>query len=229
MRCEGYWLDGPATAAIDDPLPADHASDGARRPATVRRDAVGEQEAAQTMSDLLALDSQGRVFWFDPTKPDVKHWNRPPGCLHEAGDYSSVYLVYGQWYHHASSVLKDLMPGTRPNYATYLTREQARDWFLAVGVPLPDELADLRPAAFPAIPRQEPESLVTLAQAAALVHRSKRALEGYKGRGMPKARVRGGGGKPSLWAYSEIRPWLTKTFDVPLPERFFADRNAGRN
>jgi len=95
----------------------------------------------------------------------------------------------------------------------------------SVDGPMPEELADLRPAAFPTMPREEHECLITLQQAAALVHRSKRALEEYKARGMPKPRVRGGGGKPSLWAYAEIRPWLTKTFDISLPERFFADRN----
>jgi hypothetical protein len=121
------------------------------------------------------------------------------------------------------------MPGTRPNYATFLTREQARDWFLAVNVPIPEELADLKPAAFPSTLRQEQEPFITLNQAAALVHRSKRALENYKRRGMPKPRVRGGGGKPSLWAYPEMRSWLTKKFDIPLPERFVADRNADRN
>ncbi len=181
------------------------------------------------MSDVLALDSQGIVFSFDPNKPEVKHWSASPDYLHKVGDYNTLYLVYGQWYHHAGDIFKELMPGIRPNYATFLTREQARDWFLAVGIPMPEELADMRPAAFPTTPRKEQECLVTLAQAAGLVHRSKRALEEYKGRGLPKPRVRGGGGKPSLWAYSEIRPWLTKTFDIPLPERFPADRNAERN
>jgi hypothetical protein len=180
------------------------------------------------MSDLLALDSQGKVFSFDPSRPEVRHWSAPPGYLHKPGDYNMLYLVHGQWFHHAGDIFNELMPGIRPNYATFLTTEQARDWFLAVGVPLPDELADLRPATFPSPPREEPDSFVTLAQGAALVHRSKRALEGYRAR-MPKPRVRGGGGKPNLWAYSEIRPWLMKTFDVPLPERFFADRNAERN
>jgi hypothetical protein len=181
------------------------------------------------MSDVLALDSRGKVFKFDPSKPGVKHWRAPIGFLRPLGDFNDLYLLYGQWYHHAGSILEVLVPGNRPNYATFLTREQAREWFLAVGVPLPQELTDLSPAAFPSTPHDDQECLVTLAQAAAMVHRSKRALEEYKIRGMPKARVRGGGGKPSLWAYSEIRPWLMNTFDIPLPERFPADRNAERN
>jgi RHS repeat-associated protein len=53
--------------------------------------------------------------------------------------------VHGQWFHHAGDIFKLLMPGIRPNYATFLTTEQARDWFLAVEVPLPEELADLMP------------------------------------------------------------------------------------
>jgi hypothetical protein len=185
--------------------------------------------------DLLALDSHDRVFFFDPSRPEVKHWSAPRGCLDKPGDYNEIYLVSGQWYRHAGDIFNEMMPGNRPNYATFLTREQARDWFLAVGVPMPEELADLRPAAFPTpLPdakcgTPERDSLVTLSQAAGLVHRSKRALEMYKNRGLPKQRVRGGGGKPSLWAYSEIRPWLTKTFDIRLPEQFPGDRNAERN
>ena len=181
------------------------------------------------MSDVLALDSQGKVFSFDPRKPDVKHWKAPLGYMFNAGAYNTLFLVHGQWYHHAGDILKELWPGIRPNYATFFTREQARDWFLAVEVPVPEELADLRPAALPSMPPEEQGCHITLEQAAALVHRSKRALEEYKGRGMPEPRVRGGGGKPSLWIYAEIRPWLTKTFNIPLPERFFADRNAERN
>jgi hypothetical protein len=159
----------------------------------------------------------------------VKRWDAVPGYSSKPGDYNTLYLVQGQWYLHLGDVLKDLMSKVRPNYATFLTKEQARDWFVAAKVPIPEELAELRCAAFPCTLPHEQESLITLNQAAGLVHRSKRALEEYKGRGMPKPRVRGGGGKPSLWAYAEMRSWLTKTFDIPLPERFCADRNAERN
>jgi len=181
------------------------------------------------MSNLLALDSQGKVFSFDPAEQEVKHWSGPPDLLRNAGDYNVLYFVFGQWYHHAGDMFTEFFPGIRPNYATFMTREQARDWFLAVNLPIPEELADLRPAAFPTATPEGQACLITLSQAAALVHRSKRALEMYKRRGMPKPRVRGGGGKPSLWAYSEMQSWLTKTFDVPLPERYFADRIAERN
>lgn len=68
-----------------------------------------------------------------------------------------------------------------------------------------------------------PESLVTLHQAAAMVNRSKRSLERLLAK-MPAPRVQGAGGKPSEWAWSELRPWLEKEFERPLPERFPADR-----
>jgi hypothetical protein len=185
------------------------------------------------MFQLLGLDSEKRVFTFEPNK--VKQWNGPASFLGTVVGYNTLYLISGQWYHHAGDVLQELQFPTRPNYATFITREHARDWFLAVHIRLPEELADLRPAAFPT-PVQgseggnsKPECLITHSQAAALVHRSKRALENYKGQGLPKPRVRGRGGKPSLWAYTEIRPWLIETFDIPLPERYFADRNAERN
>jgi hypothetical protein len=179
------------------------------------------------MSDILALDSQGNVFAFDPSK--VKHWDAVPGYSSKPGDYNTLYLVQGQWYLHIGDIFTELTPKTRPNYARLLTEKEARDWFLAVKVPMPEELAALRPAAFPSALRQEQESLITLNQAAALVHRHKRTLEGYKGRGMPKPRVRGGGGKPDLWSYAQMRTWLTKTFGILLPERFVADRNSERN
>jgi hypothetical protein len=62
------------------------------------------------------------------------------------------------------------------------------------------------------------DGLVTLDQCAALVNRNKRSLERYK-KQMPRPKVLGGGGKPHEYAWSEMRPWLEKTFGRPLPER----------
>jgi hypothetical protein len=67
------------------------------------------------------------------------------------------------------------------------------------------------------------EDLVNLDEAAAIVHRVKRTLEGYqqdKTKNMPMPYVQGGGGKPSLWKWNELRPWLEKTFVPDLPKRF---------
>lgn len=64
------------------------------------------------------------------------------------------------------------------------------------------------------------EQLVTLDQAAALVHRSKRTLDGYRARGLPVPRVRGRRGQPHLWVWGDIRPWLEATFGPRLPETF---------
>jgi hypothetical protein len=61
--------------------------------------------------------------------------------------------------------------------------------------------------------------LVTLDQAAAAVNRSKRTLEKYLGE-MPPPEVEGGGGQAHFWDWKKLRPWLTKRFRVPLPERF---------
>jgi len=68
-----------------------------------------------------------------------------------------------------------------------------------------------------------PECLVTLQQAAGMVSRCKRSLQRLLPK-MPAPRVQGAGGKPSEWAWSELRPWLEKNFERPLPERFPADR-----
>jgi len=64
---------------------------------------------------------------------------------------------------------------------------------------------------------------VTLDQAAASVSRSKRSLERYK-KEMPVPDVKGGGGRPSEWLWSELRPWLEKKFGRRLPEHFHAER-----
>jgi hypothetical protein len=68
-----------------------------------------------------------------------------------------------------------------------------------------------------------PDSLVTLVQMAAIVHRTKRCLEEYKGR-LPKPKVTGGGGKPHEWLWSDVRPKLEKLFGRELPEIFPGDR-----
>ena len=67
--------------------------------------------------------------------------------------------------------------------------------------------------------------LVTLDQAAASVHMSKRTLEREKTRGhLPAPTVEGGGGKADKWDWSVMRPWLTATYGVELPTVFPANR-----
>ena len=67
----------------------------------------------------------------------------------------------------------------------------------------------------------KPPDLVTLDQAAGIVHKSKRAPEYYKTRGeFPEPVKEGGGGKSALYDWKVIRPWLVKEFGFPLPEKF---------
>ncbi|MFI5457595.1 MAG: hypothetical protein ACHRXM_19305, partial [Isosphaerales bacterium] len=80
--------------------------------------------------------------------------------------------------------------------------------------------ADASGIVTPEAPAELPD-LVTLDQAAARVHRSKRTLERYKTKGtLPEPTVEGGGGKFALYDWKIMRPWLTKEFGVILPERF---------
>jgi hypothetical protein len=77
--------------------------------------------------------------------------------------------------------------------------------------------------------KPEPESdapvLVTLNQAAGMVHKTKRALEHYKTKGtLPPPAVEGGGGKADYYDWKIIRPWLESTFGVKLSARFPASR-----
>jgi hypothetical protein len=69
---------------------------------------------------------------------------------------------------------------------------------------------------------------VTLAQAAGIVHRAKRTLEHYKTKGLPLPTVEGGGGRPDLWDWEVIRPWLEKEFriDLSMYETFPASRRS---
>jgi hypothetical protein len=61
---------------------------------------------------------------------------------------------------------------------------------------------------------------IRLDQAAAMAHMTKRALENYKRRGMPKPTRQGRGGRFSLYSWPEMRVWLERTFDLRLPEHF---------
>ena len=63
---------------------------------------------------------------------------------------------------------------------------------------------------------------MTLQQAAPLVHRHKRTLERYLKK-MPLPQVQGRGGKPSLWAWAELAPWLEEEFEIPMPTDFPSD------
>ncbi|WP_152051312.1 hypothetical protein [Tautonia marina] len=71
---------------------------------------------------------------------------------------------------------------------------------------------------------EAPHDLVTLNQAAGMVHRVKRTLEGYKNKGMPDPVVEGGGGRSALYDWKEMKPWLQDTFGVILPDTFPANR-----
>jgi predicted DNA-binding transcriptional regulator AlpA len=66
----------------------------------------------------------------------------------------------------------------------------------------------------------ETDPLVNLDQIAAMVYLSKRTLQKYV-KEMPVPRRKGRGGRESLWAWSEVRPWLAKRFDMPkIAEHF---------
>jgi hypothetical protein len=74
-------------------------------------------------------------------------------------------------------------------------------------------------------PPDDPTCLVTLDQAAAVVHRSKRTLERYKTDGkLPVPTFEGGGGRADFWDWETIRPRLEEIFGIKLPNRFPASR-----
>lgn len=83
-----------------------------------------------------------------------------------------------------------------------------------------DHLGLVRQRGLPLPPSAGPcEDLVTLDQAAAIVRRQKRSLERYL-KDMPRPRISGRRGQPSLWLWSELRPWLEEAFGFRLPDRY---------
>jgi hypothetical protein len=60
-----------------------------------------------------------------------------------------------------------------------------------------------------------------LDQIAALVHKKKRSMERYKRQKddpLPDPDFPGRGGRKDYWKWSTIRPWLVRTFNLPIPE-----------
>jgi hypothetical protein len=70
------------------------------------------------------------------------------------------------------------------------------------------------------------EHYVTLDQAAALVRRSKRTLERDLKKGaIPQPDIRGQAGRASKWAWSSLRPALSRLVEIELPSRFPGDQS----
>jgi hypothetical protein len=124
---------------------------GWRELETVPRSAEGNA----TVRRAYARDAAGHVFWFDEERADVKRWSCSLPGRDGLAAFRSLYLVSGQWY--SAQMQGALFPGQPPNYAEFVTREQARDGFLAAGVALPDELSDLRPRTEPTPLAAEPQ------------------------------------------------------------------------
>jgi hypothetical protein len=62
-----------------------------------------------------------------------------------------------------------------------------------------------------------PVQLVTLDQCAVLVHVKKRTLYRYRARGLPRPRRKGWHGRPALYEWAEVRPFLEEHFNLRLP------------
>jgi hypothetical protein len=87
------------------------------------------------------------------------------------------------------------------------------------------QIEDLQRAIVQALESAKPEApeLVTLDQVAGISHVSKRTLERRKTEGkLPAPSREGGGGKPDLYDWKIMRPWLMNEEKVPiiLPEHF---------
>lgn len=87
-----------------------------------------------------------------------------------------------------------------------------------------DEVVSTQPIRV-SVPREDP--YLTLDQIGALIGRSKRSMERYLYKmpdthphHLPEPDMEGGGGRPHMWLYSTIRPWIVKVFGLELdPDR----------
>jgi len=95
-------------------------------------------------------------------------------------------------------------------------REAARTRMELRPAEMPPEQQTL---AFPRLAGPPTEQLVTLDQMAAIVRLRKRSLERHR-KEMPPPAVKGGGGRPALWSWPDVRPWLEGEFGMRLPETF---------
>jgi hypothetical protein len=92
--------------------------------------------------------------------------------------------------------------------------------------PSPPAQSHSAPSGAPDNPEHQSEpveapDLITLDQAAALVHKTKRALEYHKTKGkLPAPFKEGGGGKPGLYDWKVMGPWLEKEFGIPQPVKY---------
>jgi hypothetical protein len=67
--------------------------------------------------------------------------------------------------------------------------------------------------------KSEIPDYVTLSQAAAMVKKKKRSLEHYKTKGtLPLPVVEGGGGRPDLYDWAEMRFWMADTYGWSLDQ-----------
>jgi len=71
------------------------------------------------------------------------------------------------------------------------------------------------------------EQLVSLDQCAALVHVTRRHLARYRGRGLPASSRPGRRGRPALYEWRLMRPFLEAAFGLRLPETHPAARHEG--
>ncbi len=162
-------------------------------------------------------------LWDDGSPPSKYDWChfQPDRMAANALDQLSVE------YSHIVTQIAAYVKEARRRETEYLadeTNEDLIEGFASAQMHLCDRLRSGIEVMGRKIEETPVECLVTLQQAAAMVSRGKSTLEKYKGR-MPTEHVKGKGGKPSLWTWSELRPWLAETFDMPkLPKRFPADK-----
>ena len=116
-------------------------------------------------------------------------------------------------------------------YFRIVTREQATVWLKHEGYGVVEFDAPGVADSSPQTAEQADDwpDHVTLSQAAAMVHRSKRSLEKLITSGeFPTADIEGGGGKAGYWRWSQLRPYLIEKFGLKLPDTFPANFHPDR-
>jgi hypothetical protein len=156
-------------------------------------------------------------------------WFHHPDCI-----YDTWPDCLGPWRYDLPPAMQEMIRQGEEVFTQLITRpsvsrtDASNAWETLNQKPAakgPSESVETEGEGKPTDASPELPDLVTLDQAAAAAHVSKRTLERHKTEGtLPEPARDGGGGRFALYDWKIMRPWLMQKFGVPLPERFPANR-----
>jgi hypothetical protein len=175
---------------------------------------LNSQEGIASWRDLTAWQFAGQgaeiVANSNPHQGWTEAWNRDNGIVRQLCNLAHVPEL--ETMQRTLSQRLQYLQGTGPVLPTLTTETQP-----------PSEQPSATQNDLAKAPSEEDPQHVTLDQAAAIVHRSKRTLEKHMTREknpLPAPDTRGVGGHANEWVWATLRPWLEREYCKPLPEHF---------